>query len=41
VVFKKSWTEFFIVTGFLLLLGLKRVIDEPYMRKIKEASGGW
>jgi glycerol-3-phosphate acyltransferase PlsY len=41
VVFKKSWTEFVIVTGFLLLLGLKRVIDEPYMRKIKEASGSW
>ncbi|NIM90062.1 MAG: acyl-phosphate glycerol 3-phosphate acyltransferase [Candidatus Aminicenantes bacterium] len=41
VLFKKSWTEFFIITGFLLLLGLKRLIDEPYMRKIKEASGGW
>ena len=41
VVFKRSWTEFFIVTGFLLLLGIKRVIDEPYMRKIKEVSGGW
>jgi glycerol-3-phosphate acyltransferase PlsY len=41
VVFKRSWTEFFIVTGFLLLLGIKRAIDEPYMRKIKEASGGW
>lgn len=41
VVFKRSWPEFFIVTGFLLLLGLKRVIDEPYMRRIKEASGGW
>jgi glycerol-3-phosphate acyltransferase PlsY len=41
VVFKRSWIDFFIVTGFLLLLGLKRVIDEPYMRKIKETSGGW
>jgi hypothetical protein len=24
---------------FLLFLGLKRIIDEPYMRKIKTASG--
>lgn len=35
----KSWEEFVIVTSFLLLLGLKRLVDEPYMRKIKQISG--
>ena len=39
VLFKKSWREFVIVTAFLILLGLKRLIDEPYMRRIKKVSG--
>jgi len=38
-VFGKSWAETGIMVLFLLLLGLKRIIDEPYMRKIKTASG--
>jgi len=25
--------------SFLLFLGLKRLIDEPYMKKIKQESG--
>ncbi len=36
---KKTWREVIIMLFFLLLLGIKRIIDEPYMRKIKEASG--
>ncbi len=37
--FGKSWTETAILLGFLLFLGLKRIIDEPYMRRIKTESG--
>ncbi len=37
--FGKSWTETAILLGFLLFLGIKRLIDEPYMRKIKTESG--
>ena len=37
--FKKSWKEVGVLITFLLLLGLKRIIDEPYMRKIKQESG--
>ena len=36
---KKSWTEVAILVSFLLVLGIKRLIDEPYMRKIKRESG--
>lgn len=39
LIWKKSWLEFAILTSFLILLGIKRLIDEPYMRKIKSASG--
>lgn len=35
----KSWPEVFIVLSFLLSLGIKRIIDEPYMRRIKQESG--
>lgn len=35
----KSWPEVFIVLSFLLSLGIKRIIDEPYMRRIKQLSG--
>ncbi len=38
-VFNISWGETGIMILFLLFLGLKRIIDEPYMRKIKTASG--
>ncbi len=37
--FGKSWAETGIMVSLLLILGLKRIIDEPYMRKIREASG--
>jgi len=36
----KSWLEVGILLAFLLFLGFKRLIDEPYMRKIK-AQTGW
>jgi len=36
---KKPWPEILLLVSFLLLLGLKRLIDEPYMRKIKQVSG--
>lgn len=39
VLFKKSWVEFLILTSFLILLGIKRLIDEPYMMRIKKVSG--
>ncbi len=35
----KSWTEVAILVSFLLVLGMKRLLDEPYMRKIKKESG--
>lgn len=38
-VFGKTWAETGIMVSFLLFLGLKRWIDEPYMRRIKEESG--
>jgi glycerol-3-phosphate acyltransferase PlsY len=38
-VFGKSWAETGLMVALLLLLGLKRIIDEPYMRKIRVASG--
>ena len=39
IVLKKSWREFVIVASFLLIMGIKRLIDEPYMRRIKQESG--
>jgi glycerol-3-phosphate acyltransferase PlsY len=38
-IFGVTWAETSIIISFLLLLGLKRLLDEPYMRKIKAASG--
>lgn len=38
-VFGKTWAETGIMVSFLLFLGLKRWIDEPYMQKVKEKSG--
>jgi glycerol-3-phosphate acyltransferase PlsY len=37
--FGRSWRETVILLAFLLFLGLKRVIDEPYMQRIKTESG--
>lgn len=39
ILLNKSWWEVTILISFLLLLGLKRLIDEPYMRRIKQVSG--
>lgn len=39
IVFKRSWTEVAVLVSFLLFLGFKRLIDEPYMRRIKQESG--
>ncbi len=36
----KSWSEVGLLFGLLLFLGFKRLIDEPYMRRIK-AQTGW
>ena len=35
----KRIPEIATVTGFLLLLGLKRIIDQPHMKRITEQSG--
>lgn len=35
----KSWIEVGTLLLFLIVLGVKRLIDEPYMRKIKQESG--
>ncbi len=35
----KKLEEIAVVTGFLLLLGLKRIIDQPHMKRITEESG--
>jgi glycerol-3-phosphate acyltransferase PlsY len=39
VVLKKPWQEILLLIALLCSLGLKRIIDEPYMRKIKQESG--
>ncbi|MCX7974212.1 MAG: glycerol-3-phosphate acyltransferase [Candidatus Aminicenantes bacterium] len=39
-VFNKSWTEIGLLLAMLFFLGLKRIIDQPYMKKIK-AQTGW
>ncbi len=36
----KPWKEVLLLLAFLLFLGLKRILDEPYMKKIK-AQTGW
>jgi len=37
--FKNEPKEIIFTIGYLSFLGMKRLIDEPHMRKIKEASG--
>jgi glycerol-3-phosphate acyltransferase PlsY len=39
--FKKSLIEILNTTIFLLWLGFKRLIDEPYMRKVKLSNSYW
>lgn len=39
VIAKRSWEEVGILSIFLIILGLKRLVDEPYMKKIKQISG--
>jgi len=39
VVLKKPWQEVLLLIALLCSLGLKRIIDEPYMKKIKQESG--
>jgi glycerol-3-phosphate acyltransferase PlsY len=39
VVLEEPWPEIIILCSLLLFLGLKRLIDEPYMKKIKQESG--
>lgn len=38
-VLKKSWEEVGLLVSFLVILGIKRLIDEPYMRRIKKEAG--
>jgi glycerol-3-phosphate acyltransferase PlsY len=38
-VLKKPWPELMLLLSFLFLLGIKRLVDEPYMRRIKQLSG--
>ena len=40
VVLEEPWPEIILLCSFLLFLGLKRLIDEPYMRKIKKENIG-
>ncbi|UCE07296.1 MAG: glycerol-3-phosphate acyltransferase [bacterium] len=37
--FGAQWQEMIIASGFLLILGIKRIIDEPHMRRIRQQSG--
>lgn len=39
--FKEPLTEIFMSIFFLTLLGIKRIIDEPYMKKIKAQDTYW
>jgi glycerol-3-phosphate acyltransferase PlsY len=39
VVLKKPWGEIGLLVSMLLIMGLKRIIDEPYMKRIKQESG--
>ena len=39
IVLNKSWIETAILVSFLLILGIKRVIDEPHMKRIRQESG--
>lgn len=40
LVFDKGWIDLAFLLAMLLFLGLKRILDEPYMRRIK-AQTGW
>lgn len=37
--FGTPWQEIIITSGFLLILGIKRIIDEPHMKRIRQQSG--
>lgn len=37
---QKPWVDIVLLLGLLLFLGMKRLIDEPYMKRIK-ARTGW
>ncbi|MFP4082705.1 MAG: glycerol-3-phosphate acyltransferase [Candidatus Aminicenantes bacterium] len=39
IILRESWAEIFLLLCFLIFLGLKRLIDEPHMRRIKKESG--
>lgn len=39
-VFDKGWVDLILLLAMLLFLGLKRILDEPYMKRIK-AQSGW
>lgn len=39
VVLKRPWEEILLLSALLLSLGIKRIIDEPHMREIKQESG--
>ncbi len=39
-IFNKNWKDIALLMAMLLFLGLKRIIDQPYMKKIK-AQTGW
>ena len=39
LVWKRPWEEILLLVALLSSLGLKRIIDEPYMRRIKQESG--
>ncbi|MEO0240642.1 MAG: glycerol-3-phosphate acyltransferase [candidate division WOR-3 bacterium] len=39
--FKEPFNEIIMSIFFLILLGIKRIIDEPYMRKIKAQNSYW
>jgi len=36
---RRSWEETLICISFFLVLGLKRLLDEPHMKKVRESSG--
>jgi glycerol-3-phosphate acyltransferase PlsY len=38
-VLKKPWGEIGFLVSMLLIMGLKRIIDEPHMKRIKQESG--
>ena len=39
VVLKRPWEEILLLSALLLSLGIKRIIDEPHMKKVRQESG--